>query len=81
MSQVKKLKAEAERLDVMDKAAGVLAGLLFDGNVLEQIKDYRSLFLVVYVCLHLELHVYSQCVLTCSSGWVPFYSQLVMGVV
>lgn len=42
-----KIKTEAERLDVMDKAAGVLAELLFDGNILQQIKEYRSLFLVV----------------------------------
>ena len=49
MSQKQKIKAEAERLDVVDKAAGVLAELLFDADILQQIKDYRSLFLVVHV--------------------------------
>ena len=47
VSQKQKIKVEAERLDVVDKAAGVLAELLFDVNILQQIKDYRSLFLVV----------------------------------
>lgn len=52
MGQVQKLKAEAERLDVMDKAAGVLAELLFDDKFLQQIKEYRPLFLAVRcVCL------------------------------
>jgi translation initiation factor 5 len=49
VSQKQKIKAEAERLDVVDKAAGVLAELLFDADILQQIKDYRSLFLVVHV--------------------------------
>jgi translation initiation factor 5 len=49
VSQKQKIKAEAERLDVVDKAAGVLAELLFDVNILQQIKDYRSLFLVFIV--------------------------------
>ena len=47
VGQAKQLKAEAERLDVMDKAAGVLAELLFDGDFLQQIKEYRALLLVV----------------------------------
>ena len=42
-----KLKTEAERLDIMDKAAGVLAELLFDGNILQQIKEHRTLFIEV----------------------------------
>lgn len=49
VGQAQKLKVEAERLDVMDKAAGVLAELLFDEKVLQQIKDYRTLFLVFTV--------------------------------
>ena len=52
MSQKQKIKVEAERLDVVDKAAGVLAELLFDVNILQQIKDYRSLFLVVCTKCH-----------------------------
>ena len=43
-----KLKAEAERLDVMDKAAGVIAELLFDKNILQQITEYRPLLLQVH---------------------------------
>ena len=50
VGQAQKLKVEAERLDVMDKAAGVLAELLFDEKILQQIKDYRTLFLVVCGC-------------------------------
>lgn len=51
MGEVQKLKVEAERLDVMDKAAGVLAELLFDEKFLQQIKEYRPLFLAVRVCV------------------------------
>lgn len=46
LQQIQKLKGEAERLDVMEKAAGVLAELLFDENILQQIKEYRPLLLV-----------------------------------
>lgn len=49
VEQKQKVRAEAERLDVADKAAGVLAELLFDGNILQQIKDYRTLFLLFTV--------------------------------
>lgn len=49
MGEVQKLKVEAERLDVMDKAAGVLAELLFDEKFLQQIKEYRPLFLAFTV--------------------------------
>ena len=57
VGQALKLKTEAERLDVMDQAAGVLAELLFDDNFLQQIKDYRPLLLLVHVC-HVCIHVY-----------------------
>lgn len=39
------VKAEAERLDVFDKAAGILAELLFDNNILNQVTLYRPIFL------------------------------------
>ncbi len=43
----KEILAEAERLEVREKAPMVLAELLYDGNMLQQIKTYRSLFLRV----------------------------------
>lgn len=46
-SQTQKLKTEAERLDIMDKAAGVLAELLLDGNIQQQIQQYKTLLLAV----------------------------------
>lgn len=49
VAQKQRIRTEAERLDVMDKAAGVLAELLFDGGILQQIEDYRSLFLAFTV--------------------------------
>ena len=51
VSSAQKLKVEAERLDVMEKAAGVIAELLFDENILKQIKEYRKLLLLVCVCV------------------------------
>ena len=39
------VKAEAERLDMFDKAAGILAELLFDKDILNQIPLYRPIFL------------------------------------
>ena len=39
------VKAEAERLDMFDKAAGILAELLFDQDILNQITHYRPVFL------------------------------------
>ena len=62
VGQALKLKTEAERLDVMDQAAGVLAELLFDDNFLQQIKEYRLLLLLVchmYVYMYIYLCVYS----------------------
>ena len=42
-----KIKAEAERLDVMDLAAGILAELLYTEKLLTQIKEYRPIMLHV----------------------------------
>lgn len=47
-AQITKIKAEAERLEVMDKAAGILAELLYTENLLAEIKEYRSIMLHVY---------------------------------
>ena len=44
---VQKVRAEAERLEVMDKAAGILAELLYTEKLLTQIKEYRSIMLHV----------------------------------
>lgn len=41
----KEIVAEAERLDVKDKSPMVLAELLYDRDILTQIKKYRTLFL------------------------------------
>ena len=41
------MKTEAERLDVMDKAAGILAELLYTDQLLSQIKEYRTIMLPV----------------------------------
>lgn len=43
------MKTEAERLDVMDKAAGILAELLYTDQLLSQIKEYRTIMLPVSV--------------------------------
>lgn len=42
-----KIKAEAERLDVMEKAPGILAELIYSKNFLKEIKDYRPVMLHV----------------------------------
>ena len=42
-----KVKTEAERLDVMDKAAGILTELLYTDQLLSQIKEYRTIMLPV----------------------------------
>lgn len=42
-----RIKAEAERLEVVDKAAGVLAELLYSDQLLSQIKEYRTIMLHV----------------------------------
>lgn len=41
----KEIVSEAERLDIKDKAPLVLAELLYDSNMLQQIKTYRSLLM------------------------------------
>lgn len=41
----KEILGEAERLDIKDKAPLVLCELLFDENILSQIKTHRLLFL------------------------------------
>ena len=43
----KDIAAEAERLDVKDKGPLILVELLFDNNILTQIKQHRILFLRV----------------------------------
>eukprot|EP00918_Siedleckia_nematoides_P099621 GHVU01217839.1.p1 GENE.GHVU01217839.1~~GHVU01217839.1.p1 ORF type:complete len:435 (+),score=99.70 GHVU01217839.1:328-1632(+) len=42
----KEIAGEADRLEVKDKAPMVLVELLFDANILQQIKDHRTLFLL-----------------------------------
>jgi len=42
---VQKIRAEAERLEIMDKAAGILAELLYTEKLLTQIKEYRAIML------------------------------------
>lgn len=39
--------SEAKRLDVTDKGAMVVAEVVFDKNILKQIKEYKMLFLRV----------------------------------
>ena len=43
----KDIIAEAERLDIKDKAALVLAEILFTDNMVQEIKKYRKLLLRV----------------------------------
>lgn len=45
----KELVSEAERLEVKEKAVTVLIELLFDTNILIQLKTYRSLLIRVRV--------------------------------
>ena len=46
-ANVAKIKAEAERLEVMDKAAGILAELLYTKDLLTDIKEYRTVMIHV----------------------------------
>ena len=46
-ANVAKIKAEAERLDVVDKAAGILAELLYTDQLPTEIKQYRTVMLHV----------------------------------
>ncbi len=47
LAGVGKVKVEAERLEVMDKAAGILAELLYTSNFLAEIKEYRPVMIHV----------------------------------
>ena len=42
-----KIKAEAERLDLMDMAAGIMAELLYTDKLLSQVEEYRPIMLHV----------------------------------
>lgn len=57
-AQVSKIKAEAEKLEVMDKAAGILAELLYTEQLLTDIKEYRSIMLHVSLPLSLSQDFY-----------------------
>ena len=46
-ANVAKVKLEAERLEVMDKAAGILAELLYTKNMLAEVKEYRPIMIHV----------------------------------
>lgn len=46
-ANIAKVKLEAERLEVMDKAAGILAELLYTENLLAEIKEYRPIMIHV----------------------------------
>jgi len=45
----KEIVLEAERLEIRDKAPLVLAELLYDTNIIAQIKQHRNLFCRVRV--------------------------------
>lgn len=46
-----KIKAEAERLEVMDKAAGILAELLYTSQLVSEIKQHRTIMLHVSIAI------------------------------
>ncbi len=46
-SNVAKIKAEAEKLDLMDKAAGIMGELLFTEQMISEISEYRIMLLHV----------------------------------
>ena len=50
MGREKEVLAEADRLDIKDKAPLVLAEVLFDNNALQQIKTYTNLLKRVCRC-------------------------------
>ena len=50
LEREKEIVVEAERLAIRDKAPLVLAELLYDVNILQQIKQYRTLFCRVSIC-------------------------------
>lgn len=49
-TNVVKIKMEAERLEVMDKAAGILGELLFTEQLLGEVKQYRQIIVPVSTC-------------------------------
>ena len=49
IANVAKIKAEAEKLDLMDKAAGILAELLYTDQMISEIKEYRLVLLHVSI--------------------------------
>jgi len=55
-TNIAKIKAESERLDVVDKAAGILAELLYTDQFPTEIKQYRTIMLHVswatVLCCH-----------------------------
>ena len=56
-----KIKAEAERLDVMDMSPGILAELMYSKNFLKEIKEYRPIMIhVSHVSLY--IHGFGWCV-------------------
>jgi hypothetical protein len=48
-ANVSKIKVEAERLEVVDKAPGILAELLYTENFLAEVKEYRPIIIHVSV--------------------------------
>lgn len=60
-----KIKAEAERLEVMDKAAGIMAELLYTDQLLTQIEEYRPIML--HVSTRNTVMMYITSLMTCLS--------------
>ena len=48
-SSLAKIKAEAERLEVMDNAASIMAEHLYGADLLTQVKEYRAIMLHVSI--------------------------------
>ena len=69
---VKEIVAEAERLDIKDKAVLALSELLFDKNMVSQISKFRVLFLRVS-------YVSSLCTLEKQTGPSALHPQPVTG--
>lgn len=53
-TNIAKVKLEAEKLEVMDKTAGILAELLYTDNLLAEIKEYRP------IMIHVSSRLYSE---------------------
>ena len=54
-----RLKAEAERLDVMDTAPMIMAELLYTKNIHKEIKEYRPVMLHVSKDIPINLYKWS----------------------